>query len=174
MFLSARIRHSTFICALALVACSEQAPLPPHCRTATELPVQTTYAAGCIITSNDKLLVIQHRLSGKLDIPAGGSDGQESAACTAHRETFEETGMNTFINAALGSTESGMGLYSCVQQSGFDADRYPQLEVPNWSSTEVTAIFWVDPFELTHKDWRYPDQLSQIRDAFVAARQHQE
>ena len=173
MFLSANLRHSTFIGMLALAACSDSPPLPPHCRVIEELPEISTVAAGCIVTSNNQLLVIRHRLSGKLDIPAGGVNEVETSACAAHRETFEETGINTLVNAHLSITQSGLALFSCVQQSGFDADKYAKIPVPEWSTTEVEEIQWVDPFELSHQDLRYPDQLAEIRDAFVKAARQQ-
>ncbi|MDM7861729.1 NUDIX hydrolase [Alteromonas sp. ASW11-36] len=169
MILSVRLRHSAIICVFLLVACSEAPPLPPHCRVQIEAPLPNNQPSACIITAANKLLVIGHRLSGRLDVPGGGGVAHESAACTAHRETFEETGLNTEVTALLGITESGLYLFACQQTGGLTPDKYPQLPVPGWSSTEVTHIEWVDPYILTHDDWRYPDQLVEIKDAYVEA-----
>ena len=169
MILSARMRHSAIIGLFLLAGCTEAPPQPPHCRVQVDDSIPTNQPGACIITAANQLLVIGHRLSGRLDVPGGSAVAEESAACTAHRETFEETGLNTKVTNLLAITESGLYLFACQQSGGLTPDKYPQLPVPDWSNTEVTKIEWVDPYTLTHDDWRFPDQLVEIKDAYVEA-----
>ena len=173
MIWSARFCHSAILSVLLLSACSEPIPSPPHCRSSVILEQHEATGAGCVITASKQLLVIHHRLSGKFDIPAGGVNDNESLACAAHRETFEETGLNVAVIDFLGTTDSGLALFSCMPSGGLLPEKYPTLPVPDWATTEVDGIEWIDPFTLRHENWRYPDQLVEVRDAFVVASKQQ-
>nr|WP_276307707.1 NUDIX hydrolase [Alteromonas facilis] len=152
-----------------LLGCSEPPPNLPHCRANAEPLNSPATSAGCLIVNEQQLLVIKHRLSGRWDIPAGGQVTGESLACTAHRETFEETGINVSVDAYITTTTSGMALFACSHQSGFTPPKYPTLPLPEWSKGEVTQIKWVDPFTLNPREWRYMDQWPEIAEAFVMA-----
>src|SRR5690606_32082707 len=111
------------------------------------------------------MITIEHRLTGKLDIPGGTSEGDESAQCTAHRETWQETGFNVKVGKLLGVKDNGFRFYQC-QLSGDFTGELKQFSVPDWSANEVTAIQLKDPFVTRDTDWRYPDELIEIRGMF--------
>ncbi|MBT0585314.1 NUDIX hydrolase [Alteromonas oceanisediminis] len=165
--LSSRLRHSAILGVVLLGACSESSPANPTCRSSVTSPVPSGALAACVIVDRQHLLTIGHRLSGKLDLPGGTGSSEESAACTAHRETFEETGLNVEVTELIGTTDSGLWLFACQPSGGFgSAD---PMAVPPWALAEVSSVQWIDPFTLTHNDWRFADQHVVINDAFVAA-----
>ncbi|GAB2692825.1 hypothetical protein GCM10027170_25740 [Aliiglaciecola aliphaticivorans] len=113
----------------------------------------------------DKLVTITQRLSGKLDLPGGTSDTLESAKCTAHRETWEETGFNVEVQQWLGTSNNGMRFYECHLAANFDGS-FTEFPVPDWANIEVASIQLVDPFTTEFNQWRYPQELTQIRQMF--------
>ncbi|GAA0855325.1 hypothetical protein GCM10009114_13980 [Aliiglaciecola litoralis] len=108
---------------------------------------------------------ITHRLSGKYDVPGGTSNGSESAQCTAHRETWEETGFNVEVGEWLGQNDQGMQYYACKLAGDFDGT-ITEFSPPPWSSMEVSAITLIDPFAISGKQWRFEDRLIHLRDMF--------
>lgn len=121
--------------------------------------------AGCIIRVGQKVLTLNHRITGKLDVPGGTALDAEAAQCTAHRETWEETGFNVEVGEFLGENPRGFRFYSCELDGDYD-DGTVELPVPSWSQVEVSSIQLVDPFYTSQKDWRYPDELVEIRRMF--------
>ncbi len=114
------------------------------------------------------MLLIQHRLTGKLDVPGGGRQEGESLPCAAHRETWEETGLNVEVGPQAGRTSNGMVLYICWQEAGLH--QLPDtFDAPQWAATEVSGLVLTDPFLLSSGDLRYADDLILLRDAFVFA-----
>ncbi|WP_051275517.1 NUDIX hydrolase [Aestuariibacter salexigens] len=117
-----------------------------------------------MIRMGPSLLVIRHRLTDTWDVPGGRGDDETSAQCTAHRETFEETGLNVLVGPFLGSSETAH-FYACSQQSGF-TEQDMELSIPIWANTEVSRIALKDPFELHPNEWRFGDQLIMVRTLF--------
>lgn len=112
------------------------------------------------------MLALTHLYSQKYDVPGGTSAGEnESAQCTAHRETWEETGFNVEVGALLGISEQGFHLYACELDDDFDG-LITDFPVPKWSKTEVDTIELVDPFVTTPNEWRFPEQLILYRGMF--------
>ena len=72
----------------------------PPCRTAVEQP-EFAFAAGCLVRQGDRMLVVRHRFGGKLGVPAGRATSGENAQCVAHRETWEETGVDVVVHGLL-------------------------------------------------------------------------
>ncbi|WP_188689026.1 NUDIX hydrolase [Bowmanella pacifica] len=151
-----------------LLACSSEPPADPMCRVKEQTKEATPGNAACLIKIDKWLLTIGHRHSGKLDLPGGLSNGDESAQCTAHRETWEETGFNVEVGAFLGSNEAGFRFYACQLHGDFGSD-IKEFPVPQWSRLEVSSIQLTDPFEIQSHDWRYEDELLQIRALFNQA-----
>lgn len=61
-------------------------------------------SAAALIVQNDRVLLVNHRESGKYDfwVPPGGSlSGSESILDCARRETFEETGLTVELGHIL-------------------------------------------------------------------------
>ncbi len=79
----------------------------PTCRVAAGLEDGRRGDSGCVIIDDASLLVIRHRLGGKLGLPGGAAAAGESAQCTAHRETWEETGLDVRVGRFLGRLDTG-------------------------------------------------------------------
>lgn len=161
-------RTVVILSACLLTACTTEAPNAPICRIQEQHLEASEGNAGCIIRVGQRLLTIRHRYSGGLDVPGGTAQEGESAQCTAHRETWEETGFNVEVGEYLGETQLGLRLYSCQMDDDFGGELL-QFPVPDWADAEVKSLQLTDPFSTTHKDWRFPDQLVSLREYFVAA-----
>jgi len=137
-----------------LTAC-EQAPA---CRIDASVADSRQANAGCLIKQNGQLLVVEHH-NGRLGFPAGTGDRNESAQCTAHRETWEETGLDVEVGALLRSFDNGFRLYAChtTQVAGEAVSRPWQV----WR--EIRSVHWLDPASITADRWRYPEQWPQVR-----------
>lgn len=144
-------------------------PSTPFCRVKSDiqLPVSAKMPANaaCIIRLDGKLLTITHRLSGKYDVPGGTSDHTETPQCTAHRETWEETGFNVEVGEQLGLNKNGMQYYSCILSGNFSGE-LQTFPVPEWSKSEVESIQLIDPFAIKDKQWRFENRLVQLRRMF--------
>lgn len=171
-----RARLTVIICVLTLFGCQPQAPSSPSCRiwqeTATDSLLDNASAAACLIRIDKSVLMIRHRLSGKLDLPAGGSERNESARCTAHRETWEETGFNLEVGKLLTYSSSGMPIFQCTGDSSLQA-LADKVAAPDWSQTEVTELLRVNPFDINDEALRVKDDLIPLRDAYILAGEEQ-
>jgi phosphatase NudJ len=169
-------RLSPILAVLTLLGCSQYSPSEALCRQSALLESRTVdkssnhsahKAAACLIKTQDKTLLVRHRLSGKLDFPGGGVKGGESLSCAAHRETWEETGFNVLVRKQLGTTSNGLALFACDLDAGIDS--LPEhFSPPSWAAFEVIAIEKVDPFLIHHKSLRYADDLISLRNGFIA------
>lgn len=135
------------------------------CRVDSRFEENISANAGCVIKVNNKLLTLTHKVSGKLDIPGGTANGSESAQCTAHRETWEETGFNVEVGELLGSNNNGFRYYACKLSGNFIGD-ITDFPVPEWTQSEVSAINLNDPYLLTDEQWRFQNRLIKLRDMF--------
>jgi len=140
--------------AAALAGCAETPPCAVDPPTAEELRVN----GACLIMAEDRVLTIRHRRSGKYDLPGGRRLATETAQCTAHRETWEETGLEVIVGRRV-STGVGSAIYECRvrQQVGED------IPVPLSGILEVTAVQWVAPAELESDDWRFQTTPEAVR-----------
>ncbi|WP_394223645.1 NUDIX hydrolase [Alteromonas gracilis] len=122
--------------------------------------------AACLIKANQHVLLIEHRLSGKLDFPGGGLLDGESIACTAHRETWEETGFNVEIAQYLSTTPNGLVLFGCNLNAGIEA--LPnEFDAPPWAKLEVKKLVKADPFSLNQDSMRFKDDLIPLRNGYT-------
>ncbi|WJG08789.1 NUDIX hydrolase [Aliiglaciecola sp. LCG003] len=153
------------ISTIGLTSCGESPPSAPACRVKDQqIPIQPANAA-CIIRLDGKLLTVTHRLSGKYDVPGGTSDGSESAQCTAHRETWEETGFNVEVVKWLGENENHLHYFACTLAGNFDGS-ITQFPLPAWSHTEIQNIQLIDPYAITDRQWRFSERLNSLRAMF--------
>ncbi len=116
----------------------------------------SAFAAGCLVRSEGKMLVVRHKFSGKLGIPAGYSDGLESARCTAYRETLEETGLEVRVHEMLEEFDDGFRLFRCSL-----ADYIPTsdpVDVPASGIAEISEVIWFEPDSAPQRQWRFPEQ----------------
>ncbi len=150
-----------------LFSCDSNPPSQPVCRLHSDhINYSSTGNAGCIVPIGDKVLALVHRDTGKYDTPGGLAVPGEMSQCTAHRLTWEETGFNVEVSKLLGVANNGFKFYQCQlpQDSGVGLVEFP---VPGWAQNKVSKIILVDPYETGINDWRYPDQLMEIRDMLI-------
>jgi hypothetical protein len=152
---------------LFLVACTQSPPSSPTCRIAKEFNADYQAPSACVIRVQNSLLVIKYYSGAPYDLPYGNPISNESAQCTAHRSTWEQTGINVEVDQLLGVTQSGMMLFSCELGGGFTSEDGP-IVVPSWSDKEIEQIEFINPFDTRHDAWRQPDNLSMYRAGFVA------
>lgn len=164
------LRLTAFFVLSTFFGCTQDSPPPPTCRTSVDLSVQSD-AAACLIISSNTVLLVVHKRSGKLDLPAGGSKQGESTQCTAHRETWEETGLNVEVGRQLATTSHNNPIFLCTEESGLAA-LPASFNAPPWSQWEVSKLVKVNPFDLHNDQLRFKDDLIPLRDAFIQARQH--
>jgi len=161
----------TFICVLVLIGCTKPPPAPT-CRIAQAFNADYVGAAGCLIRMQNTFLVIKHRPTGQYDLPYGDPISDESAQCTAHRHTWQQTGLNVEVDQLLGVTQSGMMLFACKMSGGFTSEDSP-LEPPSWADKTIQTIEFINPFDTRHDVWRQPNNLIIYRDGFVTIKEQQ-
>jgi len=137
------LRASIITIFLFLLGCQDEGIA---CRTNTL--VDATGNAGCWVVSEDKLLMVKQR-SGKYSFPGGTTEIGESAQCTAHRETWEETGIDVVVEGLKHQFDNGFYLFDCQAER---TAAKPQA----WA--EVEDVVWVRPETIAEKNWRFPYQ----------------
>ena len=152
------LEYSAVITVLSILAGSAWAQ--PPCRTAVEEP-EFAFAAGCMVRQGDRVLAVRHRFGGKLGFPAGRANSGESAQCVAHRETWEETGVDVVVQQLLKRFGNGFALYRCELAAG-GAGRVDELTVPASGRSEISQVLWIDPHTTQAADWRFPRDYPEI------------
>ncbi|HQH26526.1 MAG TPA: NUDIX domain-containing protein [Oligoflexia bacterium] len=161
------MRHLAAALAAALIitlgaGCVPAAPL------LTVMPGQAddyTGNAGCLIEHRGKLLAVRHRFGSKLGLPAGTAEPGESAQQTAHRETWEETGIEVTVGRLLKKSGSAF-LYECHPKDPSSLDDITRLAAHD--VLEITEVILIDPQSIRPEDWRFPTYLQEVQDIFAA------
>lgn len=133
----------------------------PQCQLDYAYQATTMGNAGCFVKSHGKLLVVRQRLSLKLALPGGSFKNGETAQCTAHRETWEESGFNVKVGQRIYVFDNGFQLFKCT------ATEIKQKNTTN-DKLEVSEVLWVDPRTKSNREWRYSNQHSLIVRLFEA------
>ena len=136
---------------LALAACGNvDAPACPVIDSPDLAP-----SAGCLAVVHGRVLVVENRL-GKLSPPGGRANEGESAQCAAHRETFEETGLDLIPGPLAATFDTGFKLYYCGihPDSGLIEPHMP---------TEVKQAYWLLVQDVDQASWRFPGQGEILR-----------
>ena len=150
-----------FLFLVATVSLTAACTPAPPCAIDQSHVDQRKGNASCFIKSDGRALVTRVRFSGRLVFPGGTARKNETAQCTAHRETWEETGLDVTVGPLW--TRSGgptIYIYRCAATPSISAETIPVL--PWRSRIEVSDIQWVDLTELQPPEWQYPRQLQQI------------
>jgi len=140
----------------------------PECNVDPAYREDAVGNAGCFIVVNGKLVVVRHRWGGKLGFPAGHFELNESAQCTAHRETWEEAGLHVRVGARLLSFNDFF-LYNCSLIDEVDSDR-TSFPLPPQARNEITEVLLVNLSDIDHEEWRFPEQLEVILNLFSRTR----
>jgi 8-oxo-dGTP diphosphatase len=138
-------RIGTLLPGLLLVACAgKELPPCPYNGTPDFAP-----SAGCLVVIHGKVLVVDSNMGG-LTPPGGKTLSGESAQCAAHRETYEETGLDLIPRELLHVFDTGFHLYHCEihRDSGLVAT--DSLEVRGWH--------WLALEDFHSATWRYQGQ----------------
>lgn len=152
---------------LALLALAARGDEPPPCPIAEDAADQRRGNAGCLISHRGQLLVIEHRLGGRLGLPGGTAKPGEPAQCTAHRETWEETGLAVKVGRFRARLSTDFLVHECEPLSPITSDRPPPL--PPISRGEVAGLQWVDVALVQPHVWRFPGQLREVRALMLEA-----
>ena len=144
--------------ALPILGCAQTTP---SCQVAAETRDARRGNAGCLITHAGKLLVIDHRKSGRLGLPGGTALPGEGGQCTAHRETWEETGLAVTVGRFRARLSTDFLVYDCEPATPVNSSEVPAL--PSRSLGEVVGLQWVDVARVQPENWRFPEQLHEVR-----------
>jgi len=108
--------------------------------------------AGCLLLSDDRLLMVQQR-TGRWSTPGGTAEPGERAVCTAQRETREETGLQVNAIRLLRVLDNGFHVYLCTApQLSSEQDFQPMDQL------EIQAVQWQSREQRQALHWRYPWQ----------------
>ncbi len=118
-------------------------------------------SAGCFTVSGDGLLLVQS-LDGRISLPGGSREADESAQCTAFRETWEETGLRLQPRELLQVFDTGFHLYRCERDAS-SGDIDPPLRF------EVRAVFYLPAARFDSYQWRFPQQRSLLENMLLEA-----
>ena len=117
--------------------------------------------AGCVVIQGDQMLLIESPLS-QLSVPGGTAERGETAACTAIRETREETGLEVQPKALLKIWENGFHLFECAPAS-------KPLETNISQPAEVKAIRWLEAEEFDSYNWRFKNQKGWLKEYLLSS-----
>jgi len=113
-------------------------------------------SAGCLALIHGKILVVESARYGGISPPGGKSLRGESAQCTAHRETFEETGLDLIPRQRVAVFKTGFNLYYCEIYAGSG-------KIHPGSALEVRRGFWLPIEEFDQYIWRFNGQAERLR-----------
>ena len=87
--------------------------------------------------------------NGLYSIPGGTSESGETAQCTAHRETWEEAGVDVKVGKLKHQFGNGFFLFECFADN---------ISLETNDAGEVKQVLLVDPTEIPSELWRFPKQ----------------
>ena len=122
--------------------------------------------AGCMVQHEGQMLVVRLRATGKLGVPGGAPQPDETVQCTAYRETWEEAGLEVIVGELLLEIpETDFYVFDCIPAE--PANRPPNLDDLHTHATgEISEVLWVDPEKIERDEWRYPQGLARVQDVF--------
>lgn len=131
---------------ISLPGCAGPQPPPcPYTGTPDYAP-----SAGCLTLVHNRVLVVESSFGG-ITPPGGKSKDGESAQCAAHRETWEETGLDLMPRQLLQVFDTGFHLYYCEIHARSGA-------IEAGSPHEVRRGFWLDLADFNAVKWRFEGQ----------------
>ncbi|MDH3712362.1 MAG: NUDIX hydrolase [Gammaproteobacteria bacterium] len=129
-------------------------------------------AAGCYIATERGVVMTIGRFNGELQLPAGTREPGESPACTARRETLEETGLIVQVAERVGARKGGrFVLFRCIPEKRLDvAGDFKPLDF-----FEIREVLVLNPSTLLDVDgvrierpWRFPQDRPLLTALFSA------
>lgn len=124
-----------------------------------QLPDDTAVGnAGCLLVSDNRLMMVQQQLDGSWATPGGTAEPGERAACTAWRETREETGLTVKVIKPLQILDNGFHVYHCTVLDNVAVTAVDTLEVADQQ--------WLDGEQRAKVVWRFPAQRQIMENLF--------
>ena len=112
------------------MAFSEYIMQKPKCDVSKELKSDTSQAnAGCLIVQDGKILMTKAAFTGKFAIPGGSRKQGEVSTCTAHRETFEETGLDVQVEKRIITATNGFEIFLCTPKTPINTSYTKRYEI---------------------------------------------
>lgn len=132
--------------------------------------------ALCLIRGDNQLVITKEAITGKLSLPGGTIEGDETPQVAAQRETWQETGIVVSVGRLLGNTPTAW-VYECTSDSQMIAYTYQNqlggYELPIWFApdygVETVSAMLVNPSHIKPSDYRYPQQWQLITELFNAS-----
>jgi len=106
-------------------------------------------SAGCLVTGEQGTLLVRD-WRGRLALPGGSVERDESAHCGAERELFEETGLSVTAGALATVFDNGFHVFWCHADPAVE----PRIQRP----LEIKEVGWWQPEQVPEVEWRYPGQ----------------
>ncbi|MDX1802500.1 MAG: NUDIX hydrolase [Alcanivorax sp.] len=152
------------LCLLPLAALARSGQAPPCDRLPGALDTRKANA-GCLILRHRHVLLVSLRSNGKLDLPGGTREDDELAQCTAHRETWEESGLDVTVGRRLAVMKNGLHVYRCYPHQTPPAT----LPEPASGGNEIGSLGWWLPADIDKDRWRFFYQYQQFQQVLKAA-----
>lgn len=114
--------------------------------------------AGCLIRRDDAVVLVQQQITGRWALPGGTAEAGERAACTAARETREETGMTVQVQHHLATQDNGFHIFYCIAAESASLEPKDKLE--------IRRAAWKTAEERRELEWRFP-QYQQHTEALI-------
>lgn len=143
--MSALLRASAAALLLCLAACTAKPPPCPFHGPGDRAP-----SAGCLSLVHGQMLVVEG-WDGRVSPPGGHTRVDESAQCAAHREAWEEAGLDLEVGGLVHTFETGFNLYRCDIHPGSGA-------IDPHAFTEVKRAYWLPVADFERVEWRFPRQ----------------
>lgn len=136
-----------------LVSCGD-APICDIDQTVLGISTNTSANAGCVVINEGRLLLIESPLS-KVSLPGGAAKSKEPAACTAQRETNEETGLTVIPIELLEIWYNSFYIFKC----SIEGESSTRISQP----LEVSTIHWLTANEFDQYKWRFEKQKDWLK-----------
>ncbi|MBN1784076.1 MAG: NUDIX hydrolase [Alphaproteobacteria bacterium] len=137
-----------------------QTPSPVSCPNSLLTDTQHIGNAGCLIQRDGKILMVRQAKTGKLNFPGGTAEKGEAAACTAYRETLEETGQPIVVKSLFYHyINPDFYLFECELEKDV-AD----FAIPSHFKHEIKEAFFVDIKTISKDKWRFPEEMEMLKD----------
>ncbi|TPG79609.1 bifunctional NUDIX hydrolase/phosphatase PAP2 family protein [Pseudomonas arsenicoxydans] len=119
--------------------------------------------AGCVISSQDRILLVQGGPGNKWSLPAGYAEEGETPEQTAQRETLEETGLKVNIVGPIDIGEQKIQLFICrtEQPLQVSANRVNILNAPHLGRETIQAGLF-HATEIEALKLRFPEQVRRL------------
>jgi len=151
------MNNAFFIFSFLICASGQSYEGQPPCRIDPKFSYSDVSNAGCLIVSGNEMLSVR-QLSGKLGLPGGTKDKGEIAQCTAHRETWEETGLDIKVGRVLKRYKNRFILFHCNSEKEIPSN----IAVPDSGKNEIREILFINPGTVLDSEWkstwRFPRQ----------------